>query len=476
MGRKIGYIVALIAISISLIFAGCGGSGGGSGDGGSDQDAQERIIVSGSVMAPNGQVAFKGKQKVLKCLANILIPPLDASISGLLNVPDGAQVDLIRLNDAATPDETLAMTTTEAGKYSFDFDELGLDYSHDLAVIVSGIGGVQMRAFAVSKSVNIDPVSEAVFRLIDDYISTTPGVILSNFTVEELKDLNDSIDLLTSVLAMECLNDLEDTVVAIQDAAEQDPAVQNFIASAAQPGQSSVGPGDVANLFPMNQGDTWNYIGTTSENGGQNEELLSANIVTGEKQINGTLTTVVTSLNPDNPGVTIEEYLLENSHGIEYWGNNDPDDLISPQIIPYEEIRFPVKVGRKWKNLDNINLQGFEDLDGDGKNESVTLNSTVEVLRLEDVSTQLDDFFATMLIENTINYEIVLSSNGSRLNATGTQSRWYAAGIGPVKINSVFSLTGAGIQASETQTSELKGYRINGKGKASCINSPSLMS
>ena len=96
-------LIILTAISFTFLFGGCGGGVSGGDGGGGGQDEVVTNEVAGAVNAPNGHVAFKGKRQVLDYLANLLIPSVSASVSGLLAVQDGTQVDLIRLTDAATP-------------------------------------------------------------------------------------------------------------------------------------------------------------------------------------------------------------------------------------------------------------------------------------------------------------------------------------------------------------------------------------
>jgi hypothetical protein len=197
----ISFRILLILSVLSLNLLSCGGGGGGEQLGGGKPASNVLdSIVSGSVQAPNGLIAFSTRQNLLNKFANIIIPPVNALMSGIGPVADGTIVELDRINESGTVIATITTTTTSGGTYSFNFTKLGLSFSSDLVVRVSNLNsGVQMRAFVGIGLTNINPVTESVLRMVLNYISSNPGTALANFTPQEQNDLVASADLLTTL-------------------------------------------------------------------------------------------------------------------------------------------------------------------------------------------------------------------------------------------------------------------------------------
>jgi hypothetical protein len=61
--------------------------------------------------------------------------------------------------------------------------------------------------------------------------------------------------------------------------------------------------------------------------------------------IDGITATVVTEQNLDDINSSDKEYLEKNSRGITNWGNNDPANFLTPQLIPYNQVNFPLTIG-----------------------------------------------------------------------------------------------------------------------------------
>ena len=117
---------------VSLFFlSACGGASGGKGAPGS----ASRTTVSGAVQAPDGQFAKAGPLQVLARLVGV---EAAAAPSGMLPVPAGTRVELVRINASGTVLATLAATAVANGRYSFDLTALGLGFSGDLVVRAVG--------------------------------------------------------------------------------------------------------------------------------------------------------------------------------------------------------------------------------------------------------------------------------------------------------------------------------------------------
>ena len=196
---RVGFIFAVRRVTLFLVVFVIWALSGCSGGGGASESPAPSVVLSGQVYAPGGQVASLTRPGPLASVVDLLIPAAQATVSGLLAVADGTQVDLVRVNDAGTVDTLIASTTTRGGQYRFDLTALDVAFANDLMVLVSDFG-VQMRAFATDESVDIDPVSEAVSRLVFDKIASTPATLLNNFTTAEIQALYVGANLLTSML------------------------------------------------------------------------------------------------------------------------------------------------------------------------------------------------------------------------------------------------------------------------------------
>lgn len=246
------------------------------------------------------------------------------------------------------------------------------------------------------------------------------------------------------------------------------------------PAQPITGPGDTGNYFPFTVGNTWVFQGTVSENAmSLNKVLMKAakaglrgtalqagtvttsNLmkITGTKVLNGVEVTVFSQ------SITAEEtYLFKDNNGITYYGNNDPTDTLTPQLIPYQIMNFPLEAGSNFVQVDRKGLDIGEDFDGDGKNETVDIYSTVTVVGFETVTVPAGTFTESVKIQTNEIDTITLSSDGTKITAIGTTTQWYAKGVGPAKEIQSIVLQYAGLTSSVTETEELTSYIVNGVG------------
>lgn len=446
----------LLWLALLLLLADCGGGGGG----GSSPAGPPQTIVSGVVQAPGGQVAFYREQGFLDRFADLFASSAYAAVSGLSSVPDGTQVELGRISAAGVVTR-LATTTTGGGRYSFNLTSLGLGFSSDLVVRVVNTGsGAQMRAFVTRETVDIDPLSESAVRMILEQIAMSPGTTLSDFTAQELGDLVGGLDLLTTTNQAAAGLTIETTVAAIKQSAAADAGLTAFLAAAAGAGETTAGPGDIGNYYPLTQGNAWRFQGTKSEAGLQPVNFFNSVRVSGTKAVGGLTAIIFAETNPDGLGQGTEDYLIKDSRGITNQGNSDATDPLTPQLIPYRTLRFPLQAGATFESLNKKGLN-FGDLDGDGKNEIGDFLAQVTVTAFESVTVPVGTFANSARIETKITSTITASSDGTKVTVTETLTEWLAPGVGSVKRQTQTS--GQGF--SETVSEELAGYFVDGQGK-----------
>jgi hypothetical protein len=415
--------------------------------------------ISGKVLAPDGQIAAREPPGLLVSLGDFLLPSSSAAVSGLSKVPNGTPVELVHLSVAGTVDGVLATTKVYKGKYRFHLDRLGHFDAPDIAVRVSD-RGVQLRAFLTSTTVDITPLSEAVFQLALETLLATPGALLGNYTFAELDDLFASVDLLTSLEALPAVPGVDATVAAIKDLVAQDTGITAFLMAAAEAGQTDTGPGDIGNLSPLSVGNTWVYVVDIS---GYGQRFTSQVEITGTMEIDG-ITTMVANYS-SSPGQLgpFDEYVEKNSRGIYNWGNSDPEDPLTPLLVPYQEAAFPLKPG---VTLESINVTGMvwpEDLDSDGVNERFDLSMSITTLGFEAVSVPAGDFPNSVKEEVLLKVDVTLSRSGKHVKVTERLTDWYASGIGMVRSDMKITARAFGRTSTDTSTALLDGYRVDGQ-------------
>lgn len=424
--RRMLTLLVLSGVILSCSGGGDGGSGGGT--------ASPNTMVSGSVQAPNGVVAFNDPPGVIGWLAQLLTPMASASISGLSPVPDGTPVQLARLHATGTSVSVtvLSTTTTSGGRYSFNLTSVGVQFSNDLIVQVTGATGKMLRAFVTNPTVDVDPGSEATVRLVLQQIAATPGGTISNFTLVEVDQLCAAVKVLVIVKQLVGGADLDTTVTTVIVAVSAQPNLIAFVSAAVTPGQTTMTPGDVGNYFPFAQGNTWNFQGTHTEAGQPTVNFQNMLKINGTHLVNGIMTTVRSESNPNGSGTPVDDFVIEDTTSITNYGNNDPTDLITPQIVPYQEVQFPLQAGASF-TVTKVGINSGQDVDGDGKPESAVLTQVVTVVDFETVMVAAGTFSNAAQIKSVVTVVVTLSKNGATFTVVEIETVWLAPGVGPIK-------------------------------------------
>ncbi|MFV1998636.1 MAG: YncE family protein [Acidiferrobacterales bacterium] len=430
--RSPGQVFTLLLL---LVLSGCGGGGGG---GGSSQaipntgtpDQAASVLVSGQIQAPNGQIAFQQRRGISEDLLDLFFPRAFAQLTGGLTVPNGTRVELVRLDATGQALDILATTTTIGSAYSFDLTQLGLAFSSDLVVrVVNAATGARMQAFVTGKTVDINPVSEAAVRLVIDQLLARPGVKLSDLSVRQLADITASIDLLTTIRQSPFNNDIESTVNAVLNDTLNDGNLMGFVTSLFQTSGAPVGPGDIGNFFPLDQGISWTYQGTDSINGAPTVSFSNTVTVSGTRTINGTTATILVESNPSNINQPASTPLVKNSLGVFDWEFVEMGGAANPAQI----VRFPVQSGDTYKQFTASNFDFGFDIDSDGISDLVDIDSDVSILGVEDITVPAGDFAGAIKIEISTRLDIRLSSDSSIIPASTLTTVWYAQDTGLVK-------------------------------------------
>lgn len=433
-------------LATALVFCGlllsCGGGGG---DGGTPTVATPaQTIVTGSVQAPAGQIAFFRERS----FGNLFISEAYAALTGLANVPDSTIVELAKLDSTAANFTVLSTTTTSGGRYSFNLTTLGLQPSHDLIVRVAGPGGKELRAFVVGTAINLSPVSETAYRLA---IQSLAGGPLSNLTLQEVSDIGGAVGLIATLQNIGNATAIDQAVALVRTAVDANAQVSAFITAAGGIGQTTQGTGDVGNYFPLSQGNSWNYQGKKSESGLPTETYVNTVNVNGTLVVAGSVATILTSSDSGGDHISEDEYVVKDASSVVYLGNNDRSDPISPALVPYMSLHFPLHVNNMFEQ---VNRNGLSlDVDGDGINETVNISSTVSVIGFENIAVTAGSFANTAKVRTETTFVV---NNGTSI--IGTQISWFAPGVGVVKYQTTVASGGV----IRTLVEELTSYQGDG--------------
>jgi hypothetical protein len=220
---------------------------------------------------------------------------------------------------------------------------------------------------------------------------------------------------------------------------------------------------DGREFFPLEVGNLWRSFqnapdGTTTQN------VLLSDMVTGTTTFLGQPAIVVTETMLTDPVSTFEIYRVFDDQGLQYLGNNDPSDPLTPMIAPYREALLPGRAGLKWTPYRRSKVAYSDDLDGDGLPELANIQGKSAYGTFESVHTPIGSFENCLRLDTQIKVTLRLSGIRRSAKVTATESQWFAYGVGPVK--SVTTLTiGTKPPVISTMTQELTGYRINGIGR-----------
>ena len=175
------------AMAASLVIAGCGGGGSSS-----DNTGAGTTTFTGTVEAPNGQVAnFQDPSLMDRLLAAIQLREAVAQSAGsVLSPVANARVQLVEVNDDGTIGEVLGETSTDSsGEYTGRVD--GVEAAADLMCVVPGSSGTDLRAPATQDTVDIDPPSTAAS---NGFLSAVQGgTALSEFSPAELNGITERV-------------------------------------------------------------------------------------------------------------------------------------------------------------------------------------------------------------------------------------------------------------------------------------------
>jgi len=189
-----------------------------------------------------------------------------------------------------------------------------------------------------------------------------------------------------------------------------------------------------ADYFPDQIGNEWRYRGQITEGPLQTVELKyfsNVSSVTGTKALKGVTVTVYHDTNPGNHGSS-DSFYRRDSVGIVYYGS-EPGTPFEKQLVPYQIVRFPMKVSSSFAQFNRKGVDFGADLNQDGINETADAQGESTVVGQESVTVPAGTFKDAVKVEARMQMQIHLS--GSKKTALGTDvmTAWFVKGVGLVK-------------------------------------------
>lgn len=192
--------------------------------------------------------------------------------------------------------------------------------------------------------------------------------------------------------------------------------------------------GQSSDYFPDSVGSHWEYRGQITEGPLQTIEhkyFTNVSTVVGTKTLRGMTVTVFHDTNPGNHGPS-DSFYRRDVVGIVYHGS-DPGTPLEKQLIPYQIVRFPIKISSTIQQFDKKDLDFGTDMDRDGANEKVDAQGTSTVAGLETVTVPAGTFTDAVKVEAYMRMKIHLSGMPRTVTGTDVMTAWFAKGVGLVK-------------------------------------------
>jgi hypothetical protein len=189
-----------------------------------------------------------------------------------------------------------------------------------------------------------------------------------------------------------------------------------------------------ADYFPDQIGNQWSYRGQITEGPLQTiEHKFFSNVssVTGAKTIKGMAVSVFHDSNPGNHGPS-DSFYRRDSVGIVYYGS-EPGTPLEKQLVPYQIVRFPMKVSSSFPQFNRKGMDFGTDMDQDGINEKADAQGDATVVGQESVTVPAGTFKDAVKVEARMYMQIHLSGANRTAIGTDVMAAWFAKGVGLVK-------------------------------------------
>lgn len=233
---RIRFVSSAILLGALMIIASCGNDGNIGAVIPGDKDPEPDVIVGG-VLAPNGD--FASSESLLWRFASLFTSNAYALAENVLPIGPGYMVTLYSVSEEDVIDGQIdnpfavsaPQPTDDGGRFTVAL--LGGRAIGECGLMLSvGSGDLLTRAFVYTDDQDIDAVSEATVRSILNYIDETFGVLLCDYSTEDVRDIENlirDISFNTSGTSVAEINE------AVYEQALDSEAVQDLLAELSQP-------------------------------------------------------------------------------------------------------------------------------------------------------------------------------------------------------------------------------------------------
>ena len=214
------------------------------------------------------------------------------------------------------------------------------------------------------------------------------------------------------------------------------------------------GPGDASGYFPAAAQDQWVLDYTTDDPQAPAPSGTLTVTVSGTTSIQGANANIFAHADSANPAGNYDQYFAVTSGGVTALGNTNVSDKLTPLIIPYVQLLFPVSLGQ----VSQVVAQNLP-FGHDPNNNPITLDltQTISNAAMESVDVPAGTF--ANVLKQTTTITATVHDAGQSAPITGSDTAWYAPGVGEIKEQA--SATGANVTVNTT--GEVRRYLINGQ-------------
>lgn len=201
-----------------------------------DLDPEPPIIVGG-VLAPNGD--FASAPTGLWRFAELFVSTAHALAENVLPIGPGQPVTLFSVSEEDAADGVISnpfavsapQPTDDGGRFTVAL--LGGREIGECGLMLSvGTGSLLTRAFVFTDDQDIDAVSEATVRSILNFIAEHEGVLLCDYSIEDVAEID---ALIRSISANTTGTSVADINARVYQQALNSPSVQNLLNNLSRP-------------------------------------------------------------------------------------------------------------------------------------------------------------------------------------------------------------------------------------------------
>lgn len=215
------------------------------------------------------------------------------------------------------------------------------------------------------------------------------------------------------------------------------------------------GPGDTEKYFPKATGNEWYFRYETEESGFPPMDGLMSVAVTGTKSVLGVEAIVLAQDDLEQGIGDVENYYGVSPGGITFVGNDDSQDDITPKLVPWVQLLFPVELGRI-STLTATNLR--VGTDNAGNVLTLDLTQRIDNEAFEALNVPAGSFPRALKQVTTLSGTVRNTKLNQSISLTGGEIRWVVPGVGVVR-----QAMQAQVDTESTSSiADLRGYVVDG--------------